>query len=169
VTLTTKVLAIGDSEESSAEDKRKSKYKQHNFQDDFRTHLAYILVGTRSPIDVVEDWNAVWRFSASVHNKDKHVRRYRFHYVKGNDSPPGTIISGPVISGQEAMDHVRKQLSEENWVSENEIETPLKTYISKKYYNCDQYIQHIVSNALGSQSSRLFKYLLHLHRECVRD
>ncbi|KAH8299321.1 hypothetical protein KR044_000388 [Drosophila immigrans] len=164
-----KVLAIGDPGESSTENKRTPMYDRHNFQADFRTHLSYLLVGSRSPIDVVEDWNTVWQFSASVVKKGNHVRRYRFHYVKGSSWLPGILISGPAISGREALDEVKKRLSEENWISENEIETPLKTKLGKEYYNCDQYIQRVVSAALDAQHGKLFLYLLHLHREYVKD
>ncbi|XP_060658207.1 uncharacterized protein LOC132792757 [Drosophila nasuta] len=169
VTSKTKVLAIGDSEESSTDNKRISKYDRYNFREDFKSHLGYLLVGTRNPIDVIDDWDIVWRFGASVQDKGNHVRRYRFHCVKGNSWLPGTLINGPALCGREVMDVVRKQLKEENWVSDNAIETPFKTPHSKEYYNCDQYIQHVVSVALNSQISKLFLYLLHLHREYVKN
>lgn len=55
------------------------------------------------------------------------------------------------------MNEVKKLLSGENWVGDNVIEAPLRDKSSKEYYNSDQYIQHVVSQALDAASGRLFR------------
>ncbi|XP_034478022.1 uncharacterized protein LOC117784403 [Drosophila innubila] len=172
ITSKIKVLDIGDEEEDIEEypiEKTGASKFYRDFQADFRKHLSYLLFGTHSPIEFVDDWNLVGRFGASVHKKDNQTRSYSFHYTTDNTTPPGTIIIGPAINKRAAMDLVRKRLSDENWISENEISTPLKAKLDNRYYYRDQYIRQVVSDAIETENSRLLNYLLHLHREYMKD
>ncbi|XP_034106411.1 uncharacterized protein LOC117569391 [Drosophila albomicans] len=165
-----KVLAIGDPDEDLPKEPETSKYLyQQNLQADFRKHLGYLLLGTRSPIEVVEDWNTVRRFEAKSVKEDKKPRQYSFYFTKPGKWVPGTMISGPVLHGAAVLEEVKKRLSEENWISENVIQTPLKTKESKEYYNSDMFIQKVVSDAIDTDGTRLFKYVLNLHRAYMNE
>lgn len=63
------------------------------------------------------------------------------------------------------MDELKKLLSEENWIGDNVIETPLSGKVSREYYNCDSYIQHIVSQALGAVTNRLLAYISYMQKK----
>ncbi|KAH8299335.1 hypothetical protein KR044_000416, partial [Drosophila immigrans] len=158
-----KVLAIGDPEEDGQFVAVKSKYA-HQRELEFRRHLSYLLLGTRDPPEVVEDWNTVRRFEAKSVKEDDKPRRYSFHFAKAGESLSGTNISGPIYDGWAVLEEVKKRLSEENWISDNVIETPLKTKQSKECYNSDVFIQSIVSDAIDTDRKRMFQYVLNLHR-----
>lgn len=116
-------------------------------------------------MDVVEDWSKVDRFAAASIKEGNQPRRYHFYIVHGNNYKPGEIISGPVFDGKAIMKTVKNRLKEENWISENVIETPLKTKIDgKDYCSFDQYIQQVVSEALETESPKIFRFLQYLHR-----
>ncbi|KAM8713430.1 hypothetical protein ACLKA7_013703 [Drosophila subpalustris] len=152
ITSKIKVLAIGDQveepEEYTTDKQCSSKHLRH-----FISHLGYVLLGSRSHVEFVNDWNKVGRFTASIIKKENQPRIYAFNYTIGNSWTPETIISGPTINGRAVMDDVKQMLSEENWISENEICTPLKAKLGNHYYNRDGYIQHIVSKALDAEET----------------
>ncbi|XP_064551912.1 uncharacterized protein LOC135437779 [Drosophila montana] len=168
ITCKAKVLAIGD-EECFTKKPPSFKYNVNNFQEDFRKHFCLLLTGSRKTVDVVGDWDAVEKFGAASIKEDNQPRRYHFFRQKGNSYPRGTMIFGPTFNAMEVMALVRKRLKEEKWISNNVIETPLKTKIGgKKYYGSDHYIKEVVSEALDVETRRTFKfvqYLQYLHRE----
>lgn len=105
------------------------------------------------------------RFGVSSIKKDNQPRRYYFYIVHGNIYKPGDIFSGPAFDGKAIMNTVKNRLKEENWISQNVIETPLKTKFDRSlYYSSDQFIQQVVSDALNSEEPRIFKFLQYLHR-----
>ncbi|XP_064551915.1 uncharacterized protein LOC135437781 [Drosophila montana] len=172
ITSKTKVLAIGDEDEEYPKNKQlPAKYNMNFLREDFRKHLCLLLTGNRTPIDVVEDWNAVGRFGAASIKEDNQPRRYHFSCGRGNSFSTGEIISGPVLNAAEALNLVKNRLKTENWISSNVIETPLKTKVSRPdnpFYGSDQYIQGIVSDALDAEKVKLIKFLRYLHRESIR-
>ncbi|XP_017868452.1 PREDICTED: uncharacterized protein LOC108617241 [Drosophila arizonae] len=160
LTSKTKVLSIGDDESPAREKNRNTDILQENL----RKHFCQLLTGSRIAIDVVPDWDKVDRFGAASIKEGNQPRRYHFYVLHGNNYKPGEIISGPVFDGNAMMEVVRNRLKEENWISKNVIETPLKAKLGSEPYAYDQYIQQIVSEALYGESPRIFRFVQYLHR-----
>ncbi|TDG42655.1 hypothetical protein AWZ03_010922 [Drosophila navojoa] len=156
ITSATKVLSIGDDESPEREKNRNTDILQENL----RKHLCQLLTGSRTPIDVDVDWDKVDRFGVASIKEDNQPRRYHFYVLHGNNYKPGEISSGPVFDGNAMMEIVRKRLKEENWISKNVIETPLKAKLGSEPYASDQYIQQIVSEALYGESPRIFSVFM---------
>lgn len=164
MTYTQKVLSIGD-DESTASEKSVENRNVDILQESFRKHLCQLLTGSRIPIEVVEDWNRVDRFGVTSIKKDKQPRRYHFYLLHGNIYKPGDIFSEPVFDGKAIREVVRNRLIGENCISENVIETPLRTKFDRSlYHSSDQFIQQVVSDALNTKAPKLFRFLQFLHR-----
>ncbi|KAH8410931.1 hypothetical protein KR222_011726, partial [Zaprionus bogoriensis] len=168
VTSSVKVLCIGDQDESSRPKNNTAKHAQHNFEEDFKAHLRLLIVGTPSPVGIVEDWNKVQMFGAASIKEGNQPRRYQFYGATGYNFPVPTIISGPTFNARPVMNEVKRLLRDENWVADNVIEAPIRAKECKEYYNSDSYIQHIVFLALGSETTRLYWYIRNLHKEHVK-
>lgn len=162
-----KVLSIGDQDENSTPTKKAAKYEQYNFQEDFKKHLAKLLVETSIPIPIVENWDTVEAFFAASVKEGNQPRRYYFYCGHGRTFPRSVIISGPTYRAVVVMHELKKLLSGENWVEDNCIEAPLRAKESKEYYNCDSYIQHMVSRALDAASKRLFGYIFYMQQQHI--
>lgn len=160
-----KVLSIGD-DDCLSTNKPEENYNYDSFRDDFRKHLCVILTGIKTPIDVTIDWNLVDRFGAASIKEGNQPRQYHFYGQRGNSGwRSHMIISGPTFNAKEVFKNVRNRLKEENWISENVIETPLRTKVGGgAHFGSDQYIQKIVSDALNAESKRLLKFIQYLHR-----
>lgn len=130
--------------------------------------MAFLVAGTKIPMEIVENWDTVESFGAASIKKGNEPRRYYFYCGHGRSFPNSVIISGPTFRSIEVMRELKRLLSEENWVGDNVIETPLKAKFDKKYYTSDRYIQHIVSQALDAASKRLFNYIYYLQREHLK-
>lgn len=66
------------------------------------------------------------------------------------------------------MKKLKELLSEENWIADNVIQTPLRAKIRSSYFNNDWYIQRMVSEALDFEQSRLFWYIRYLQEEHLK-
>lgn len=161
-------MSIGDPDESITAPKNSTKKEWYNFPEDFRKHLGLLLVGTKIPKQIVENWDTVESFGAASIKKDNQPRRYYFYCGYGRSFPNSVIISGPTFRSIEVMRELKKLLSEENWVGDNVIETPLRGKLDKNYYDSDRYIQHIVSEALDAAWKRLFTYIYYLQNEHLK-
>lgn len=124
-----------------------------------------LLVETSIPIPIVENWDTVEVFSAASVQEGDRPRRYYFYCSRGRPLYRSVIISGPTYRAKLVMDELKKLLSEENWIGDNVIETPLSGKVSREYYNCDSYIQHIVSQALGAVTNRLLAYISYMQKK----
>lgn len=165
VTSTVKILSIGDQDESSTPKKTIAKYERHNFEDDFKKRLAVLLLKTSIPIPIVENWSTVESFGAASIKEGNKPRRYYFLIGHGHSYSKPTIISGPTFNARKVMYELKKILKGENWVGDNVIEVPLRDKSSKEFYNSDQYIQHVVSQALDAASGRLVQYIYYLQQK----
>ncbi|KAH8354920.1 hypothetical protein KR093_001348 [Drosophila rubida] len=164
-----KVLAIGDPEDVTDKPEPSKYAYQRDFAANFKKHLGFLLVGTRSPIEVNEELKTMGRFQARNVKEDNKRRRYLFHFARDGEGRSGTIISGAVMNGGAVMEDVRNRLSEENWVSENVFETPFKTERGKEYNDNDSFIQSVVLDAIDADEKRVFKYVLNLHRAYMKE
>ncbi|KAH8410932.1 hypothetical protein KR222_011727, partial [Zaprionus bogoriensis] len=161
------VLAIGDKEEISTTQKNDDRL---NFKEDFMQHLALLLLDTHDPVEVIDDWTQIERFGMASVKEDNKPRQYHFYRVGDHTNHDRReLISGPTLHSRLVLDEVKKRLSGENWIADNIIETPFRAKEAKEYYNLDMYMQHQVSEALDAPGTQLFKYVLHLHREYVRN
>lgn len=146
-----------------------SKKTVANFEEDFQKHMSWLLVGSRIPIEPVVDWNKVELFGMASVKEGKKPRQYHFFCGSyGSHFPIATQMTGPTCNARGVMKKLKELLSEENWVADNVIQTPLRAKIRSSYFNNDWYIQRMVSEALDFEQNRLFWYIRYLQEEHLK-
>lgn len=131
--------------------------------------MLWLLVESRIPIEPVVDWNTVELFGMACVKEGKTPRQYHFFCGSyAHHFPIATQITGPTRNARGVMRKLKELLSEENWIADNVIQTPLRAKFPNCYYNSDWYIQKMVSEALDFERNRLFWYLRYLQEQHLK-
>ncbi|XP_017835353.1 uncharacterized protein LOC108594725 [Drosophila busckii] len=156
------VLSIGDREKRLPSRKLAEANKQ-SIHDDFLPHLAKLILGTRHPPEIIENWVL---YDCIKVGSTGNPKRYGFYY---NRPAPNPLLSGCPFHRQSLMDRVKERFSAEKWVSDFEIETPLKTKPAGLHYRSDIYIQNAVSDCFDQEEEQIFKYVYYQHEEYMKS
>lgn len=131
--------------------------------------MSLLLLGSRIPIEIIDDWNTVELFGMACVKKDNKPTQY--HFLCGSYArhfPISTQMTGPTLNARGVLKKLKELLSEENWIADNVIQSPLRAKLPNTLHYSDWYIQKMVSEALDYETNRIFWYIQYLQEEHLK-
>ncbi|XP_032589815.1 uncharacterized protein LOC116804940 isoform X3 [Drosophila grimshawi] len=167
ITSKTKVLAIGDERIPYAIKKKPVKYDNSvKLRHDYLKRIGLLLMGSQAPIgDVDDSTTSDWIGVETIkeHNKPD---RFKFYCLRGKNNPNTKLWLFRTHNAQAIMYGVRKLLKDENWISKDVIQSPLKADVSGQYYNDETYYIHrMVSKVSYDEHVKLSQFMHYLNFE----
>ncbi|XP_043072328.1 uncharacterized protein LOC122322359 [Drosophila grimshawi] len=169
ITSKTEVLAIGEKRNKNKKKRNKPAEiidERAKFNDDCLKRIGLLLMGSQAPIGGADDLTAsdwIGMETIKEHNKPD---RFKFYCLRGKNNPNTKLWLFRIHNAHVILHGVRKLLKDENWISKDVIQSPLKADVSGQYYNDEAYyIQRIIAEVAHDEYDKLCQFVHYLNFE----